>query len=143
MNSEIIMENIKLQILVMQSLLTLPLNVKFPIIICPTLKLSHFMVYYKYNVNLETIMSTKALRPDSKGRISLGSLAKGVSSYAVHQEKNGTIVLEPFVEIPAKEKWLFDNKTAFKQVKTGLKQAKAGKLVKRGSFAKYADDEIE
>lgn len=88
-------------------------------------------------------MKTKALRPDSKGRISLGRLAKGVSSYAVHQEKNGTIVLEPFVEIPAKEKWLFDNKTALKQVKTGLEQAKAGKLVKRGSFAKYADDEIE
>lgn len=88
-------------------------------------------------------MNTKALRPDSKGRISLGPLAKGVSSYAVHQEKNGTIVLEPFVEIPAEEKWLFDNKTALKQVKTGLEQAKAGKLVKREGFAKYADNEIE
>lgn len=88
-------------------------------------------------------MKSKALRPDSKGRISLGRLAKGVSSYAVYQEKNGTIVLEPFVEIPAKEKWLFDNKVALKQVKNGLEQAQAGKLVKRESFAKYADDEIE
>lgn len=92
---------------------------------------------------LETIMNTKALRPDSKGRISLGRLARGVSSFAVHQTENGNIILEPFVEIPAKEKWLFDNKTALKQVQTGLKQAKSGKLVKRGSFAKYVEDEIE
>lgn len=88
-------------------------------------------------------MKAKQLRPDSKGRISLGRLAKGVSSYAIHQKENGTIILEPFVEIPAKEKWLFDNKSALKQVKTGLEQAKIGKLVKRGSFAQYADDEIE
>ncbi len=85
----------------------------------------------------------KALRPDSKGRISLGRLAKGVSSYAVYQQKNGTITLEPFIEIPAKEKWLYDNKSALKQFQTGLEQAKKGKLIERGSFSKYADDEIE
>jgi hypothetical protein len=89
------------------------------------------------------MVSVKMLRPDAKGRISLGHLATGVSSYAVHQKKNGTILLEPFVEIPAKEKWLFDNKTALKQVKAGLEQAKSGELVKRGSFAKYTDNEIE
>ncbi|HAU0908887.1 TPA: hypothetical protein JBH59_03580 [Legionella pneumophila] len=88
-------------------------------------------------------MKTKALRPDSKGRISLGRLAKGVSSFAVHQTENGNIILEPFVEIPAKEKWLFSNEIALEKVRTGLEQAKSGKLIKRGSFVKYIDDEID
>lgn len=54
-------------------------------------------------------MTAKMLRPDSKGRITLGSIAKGISGYAVHQDPNGTVVLKPFVEIPVKEKWLFEN----------------------------------
>jgi hypothetical protein len=60
----------------------------------------------------------KMVRPDSNGRITLGHLADN-------------------------EKWLFANKSALNQVKRGLKDAKEGRLKKRGSFAKYADDEIE
>ncbi len=40
------------------------------------------------------------VRPDAKGRIALGAFAKGVSSFRVHKEENGLVVLEPFVEIP-------------------------------------------
>jgi len=40
-------------------------------------------------------------RPDSKGRITLGKLAEGVSSYRARRQKDGRIVLEPFVEVPA------------------------------------------
>lgn len=43
------------------------------------------------------------LRPDSKGRITLGKLAEGVSSYRARRQKDGKILLEPFVEIPADE----------------------------------------
>jgi hypothetical protein len=80
------------------------------------------------------------LRPDSKGRITLGKLAEGVSSFHARLMDDGTIVLEPFAEIPAREKWLFGNPAALGAVRAGLEQAAAGKTHSRGSFAKYADE---
>lgn len=82
----------------------------------------------------------KKVRPDSKGRILLGSLAAGVSSYTLTKD-HGRIILEPNIEISAKEKWLWDNKKAFAQVKKGLQDSATGKVKSRGSFAKFADDE--
>jgi hypothetical protein len=79
----------------------------------------------------------KTVRPDAKGRITLGALAYGVSSFAIIQEKNNKIVLIPYVEIPAKEKWLFNNKQALAKVKEGLQQSGAGKVRSLGSFKKH------
>lgn len=80
------------------------------------------------------------MRPDSKGRISLGRLAEGVSSYTVTKSQ-GRIILEPNIEIPAKEKWLWDNKDVLRQVKKGLQDSAAGRTKSRGSLAKFVDDE--
>ena len=89
-------------------------------------------------------MLSKVIRPDSKGRITLGrSLTKGVSGYTVTETKDHKIILEPRVEIPAREKWLFENKTALKKVERGLKDASEGKLSTKGGFAKFSDDDIE
>jgi predicted transcriptional regulator len=77
------------------------------------------------------------LRPDAKGRITLGKLADGVSSYRARRLADGKIVLEPFMEIPADERWLWENKEALAQVKKGIADAKAGRVVSLGSFAKY------
>lgn len=77
------------------------------------------------------------VRPDSKGRISLGKWAKGVSSFIVHPGVDGKLVLEPFSEVPAKERWLFDNREALTAVKQGLSEAAQGKVRSRGSFKKY------
>ena len=77
------------------------------------------------------------LRPDSKGRITLGKLADGVSSYRARRLKDGKIVLEPFVEIPAEERWLWENKEALESVRKGIEDARAGRLVSLGSFKKY------
>jgi hypothetical protein len=85
----------------------------------------------------------KTVHPDAKGRITLGALAKGISSYEVKPGKNGQIILEPRVEIPAREAWLFQNKTALKMVLAGLEDAKAGRVRSLGSFRKYADDDID
>ncbi len=87
-------------------------------------------------------MVLKMVRPDSKGRVTLGAIAKGISSFSIRQERNGTIVLQPFVEIPAREKWLFGNTSASQKVQTGLDQAKNRELVDKGSFSKFADNEI-
>lgn len=83
------------------------------------------------------------LRPDAKGRITLGKLARGVSSFRARKTEDGNIVLEPFAEIPAREAWLFENPAALGAVKAGLAQAAEGKAGSLGSFAKYADDEID
>ena len=77
------------------------------------------------------------LRPDAKGRITLGKLADGVSSYRARRQPDGKIVLEPFVEIPADERWLWENKEALESVRKGIEDARAGRLVSLGSFKKY------
>jgi hypothetical protein len=83
------------------------------------------------------------VRPDAKGRVTLGRFAEGVSSFRVHEEAGGRIVLEPFVEVPARERWVYESPHALASVKRGLAQSAAGKVKSLGSFAKYADDEIE
>lgn len=83
------------------------------------------------------------VRPDAKGRITLGSLARGVSSFSVTETVDHKIILEPYAEIPAREKWLFNNKEALKKVKKGIQEAADGLLVDRGSFVKFAKDDVE
>lgn len=83
----------------------------------------------------------KHIKPDVKGRIYLGKLAEGVSGFTVTVDKHHRIILEPLVEIPAREKWLFDNKVALKSVKQGIEDVKGGKLHDLGSFAQYMDED--
>ncbi|MDB5038632.1 MAG: Uncharacterized protein JWQ35_2160 [Bacteriovoracaceae bacterium] len=80
------------------------------------------------------------LRPDGKGRITLGKLAQGVSSFIVSEYPGGGYLLEPLVEIPAREKWLFENKSALESVKRGLSQSTQRETRSRGSFSKYLNE---
>lgn len=80
----------------------------------------------------------KILRPDTKGRIHLGALTKGVSGYKMEvNTKTHAITLKPYAEIPLEEKWLFENTQALKSVKRGLQDSLDEKLIDRGSFKKY------
>ena len=90
---------------------------------------------------MATTATRKTVRPDSKGRITLGSLAGGASSFKAHKDKKGRIVLEPQVEVPLAEAWLWNNPTAIKAVRQGLKDSAEGKLVERGSFAQYTEED--
>jgi hypothetical protein len=83
-----------------------------------------------------TISRVTRVRPDSKGRITLGKLAEGVSSYRVKLEAHGKIILEPYAEIPARERWLFENPETLRRVRTGLAEADAGRTVSLGSFSR-------
>ncbi len=74
--------------------------------------------------------SAYRLRPDAKGRITLGKLAEGVSSYRARRQKDGKILLEPFVEIPAAERWLHENPDAIASVRRGIADARAGRVRK-------------
>lgn len=73
--------------------------------------------------------SARVLRPDSKGRVSLGKMAEGVSSFrATYDKDSHKIILEPYGEIPLQEKWLFENEVALKSVKKGLLESSKGQL---------------
>lgn len=76
------------------------------------------------------------LRPDSKGRITLGKLADGVTSYRARRQKDGKILLEPFIEIPAEERWVYENPDILAAIKRGLADSKAGRVTQM-SFKKY------
>ena len=84
---------------------------------------------------------SQQLRPDSKGRICLGKLAQGVSSFHATHLSDGRIILEPFTEIPMRERWLFDNPVALHALQAGLHQAKIGQVDSLGSFAHYCDED--
>lgn len=77
------------------------------------------------------------VRPDSKGRIALGKITRGVSSYRVQADRDGRLLLEPFAEIPARERWLYKNPEALRSVMRGLADAAHGRTRSLGSFAKY------
>jgi len=66
---------------------------------------------------LENKMDEVIIRPDSKGRLNLGEIVKGVSSFRATIEKNGKVILEPYAEIPFEDKWIFDNKDLLEKIK--------------------------
>ena len=81
--------------------------------------------------------SSFTARLDSKGRITVGHIAKGVSSFVVTLKQDGSLVLVPQVEIPAREIWLHQNPKALQSLKNGLKDSANKRLVSRGTFAKH------
>ena len=75
------------------------------------------------------------LNIDSKNRISLTKLLPPGNIRSVRAYTEGhRIILEPMMEVPVDEAWLFENKTSLRKVLTGLSQKGS---VNRGSFAKY------
>lgn len=62
-------------------------------------------------------MNDVMLRPDTKGRITLGELAKGVSSYKITKGDNGQLTLTPYAEVPYSAKWIFENPDLLEQFK--------------------------
>jgi len=90
-------------------------------------------------MTLET--KVKILHPDAKGRVTLGAVAKGISSYRMTKDQQGRIVLEPFVEIPERELWLYSNQESMAAVRQGIADSEAGRVMDRGSFANFINDD--
>ena len=82
----------------------------------------------------------KVLRPDSKGRVHLGALTNGISGYKLTvDKKTHVITLDPYVEIPLTEKWLFDNPKALESIKRGLQDSTKSNMLcteERGKILK-------
>lgn len=79
---------------------------------------------------------------DNRGRVTLGSMAQE-KHYRILVNEVGQILLDPVVSVPERELWLWQNKEAMAAVQQGIGQAAAGQLQDLGSFAKYADLEID
>jgi hypothetical protein len=79
-------------------------------------------------------METIKLTVDSRKRISLTKLLPEgkISSVRAYKEEE-KIILEPMVEIPVRELWLYKNKAALEKVRKGLSQKGT---IKRGGKAK-------
>ncbi len=84
----------------------------------------------------------KVVRADSRGRIPLGPKAVD-ADFRIDYRDDGSISLTPVVFIPEREAWLFRNEAAIAQVRAGLADAQAGRVLEAGSFEQYADLEIE
>ena len=82
------------------------------------------------------------IRPDERGRITLGNLAKS-KSYKVMINDAGQILLNPVATIPEQELWLWQNASALASVGRGIEQAAKQETYDLGSFAQYADSEVD
>lgn len=82
------------------------------------------------------------VQADSWGCISLG-IAVSRKSYRVLINEIGQILLDPVVPGPALELWLWNNPEAISSVRQGMHQVAQGEVYDLGSFAQYADLEVE
>ena len=90
-------------------------------------------------------VATKIL--DSKNRVNLGNKIKKlllgkikVDSFRIFIGKDGDLLLRPSTNIPSKELWLYQNRSAYSKVAEGLKQAKAGKTETIKDLDKFFQD---
>ncbi|HTW07258.1 MAG TPA: hypothetical protein VME46_07100 [Acidimicrobiales bacterium] len=88
---------------------------------------------------------TTSVDVDDRGRVVLGKALKGMlhkpHRFAAFVNQVGQIVLDPLAEIPARERWIFENPEALVALREGVESARKGPLVDLGSFAKYDTDE--
>ena len=67
---------------------------------------------------------------DDRNRLTLGELLKGSKRVRLYQNNRGEVLLQPVVEIPASELWLFQNREALEDVRKGLKDVAEGRISK-------------
>lgn len=75
-----------------------------------------------------------SVKADDRGRLTLGEVGKG-RSYRVSTNSSGQILLDPVVNVPERELWLWQNDEARESVRRGTSQAAEGKGRSLGSFA--------
>ncbi|MEP6755666.1 MAG: hypothetical protein ABJA67_09210 [Chthonomonadales bacterium] len=81
-------------------------------------------------------------KKDGRGRIALGPEVEH-SMFSVSQNQHGQILLTPVEQVPSHEMWLLKNPEAMESIKRGIEDAKNGRIHDMGSFAQFADLEID
>ncbi len=67
---------------------------------------------------------------DGRRRLTLVELPEGSKRVRIYKNDQGEVLLQPVIEIPASEVWLFKNEEALENVRKGLKEASEGKIKK-------------
>jgi hypothetical protein len=83
--------------------------------------------------------STRIVRTNSNSRFVSGAKEKCVDDGPDTEEKGSRPVLDRYQEIPTREGWLYENKTALAKVHKGLKDAKEGNVKSVGKLTKSID----
>jgi len=84
----------------------------------------------------------KTSNSDSKGRVVLGPKHAN-KMFQVTEQPDGNVLLEPVVTVHEREVWLFQNPEALAMVQQGIRESREGNTVYMGSFAHYADLDID
>lgn len=84
---------------------------------------------------------------DSKQRVCLTRVLSKeereiFNSFRVFRE-GGKIVLEPVIEVPAKDHWIYKDPEALASLMKGIKDIEEGHLNDLGSFAQFATEDEE
>jgi hypothetical protein len=93
-------------------------------------------------VALEQRLEHEVRKVDPAGRLSLGRDKAG-EQYDITESPDGTVILTPVSIIPKREVWLYKNPEAMALVLQGLAESARGETTSVGSFAQYADDDLE
>jgi hypothetical protein len=65
---------------------------------------------------------------DERNRLTLGELMRGYKRVRLYKNERGEILLQPVVEVPASELWLYQNRNAMESVIKGIKDASEDKI---------------
>ena len=95
-------------------------------------------------------MTTDAFRSvgealaDERGRLPMAKTGvRKDDRYAVAVNDDGQILLTPLVSIPRRELIVWENQMLRESLARGLAEAAAGETENLGSFAQYADEDVE
>jgi hypothetical protein len=84
----------------------------------------------------------KVIYADGRGRVTLGPNASN-KAFKMSRSANGELVLTPVIHVPEQEAWFWRNPQAQAAVAAGLTDAAAGRINDIGSFAQFAEIEID
>ena len=95
-------------------------------------------------MNTDVFKSVGEALADERGRLPMAKTGvRKDDRYAVAVNDDGQILLTPLVSIPPREVIVWENQMLRESLARGLAEAAAGQTESLGSFAQYADEDVE
>lgn len=95
-------------------------------------------------MNTDVFKSVGEALADERGRLPMAKTGvRKDDRYAVAVNDDGQILLTPLVSIPRRELIVWENQMLRESLARGLAEAAAGQTESLGSFAQYADEDVE
>lgn len=95
-------------------------------------------------MNTDVFKNLGEVLADERGRLPMAKTGvRKDDRYAVAVNDDGQILLTPLVSIPRRELIVWENQMLRESLARGLAEAAAGEIESLGSFAQYADKDVE